>query len=231
MTACSRATSKATCCAGLSPLPLRRPGRELRQEPTQSTSRRPWSANTPSPSGPRPGTELLCAFGRSRGVGRRDAIDLDDRVRYANAHGRVVRNPGGAEDGLCARDVEGNVRCGAVAPPPAKAGEGAQARADASDISPAVVGEYTLADGRKAVPVFQLIAERYLDPQYAPEAVSEQCGIPADTIARIARELAQAAFDSKLTLPIAWTDAWGREHDEMVGRPVSMHAMRGTRDR
>jgi anaerobic selenocysteine-containing dehydrogenase len=90
-----------------------------------------------------------------------------------------------------------------------------------------VVGEYTLADGRKAVPVFQLIAERYLDPQYAPEAVSEQCGIPADTIARIARELAQAAFDSKLTLPITWTDAWGREHDEMVGRPVAMHAMRG----
>src|SRR3546814_4999176 len=94
-------------------------------------------------------------------------------------------------------------------------------------ISPAVVGEYTLADGRKAVPVFQLIAERYLDPQYAPEAGSEQCGIPTDTIARIARELAQAAFDSKLTLPIAWTDAWGREHAELVGRPVSMHAMRG----
>src|SRR3546814_19160091 len=57
--------------------------------------------------------------------------------------------------------------------------------------------------------------------------LSEQCGIPTDTIARIARELAQAAFDSKLTLPIAWTDAWGREHAEMVGRPVSMHAMRG----
>src|SRR3546814_8807904 len=112
-------------------------------------------------------------------------------------------------------------------PYPAFAGEGATERADAIDISPAVVGEYTRADGRKAVPVFQLIAERYLDPQYAPEAVSEQCGIPTDTIARIARELAQAAFDSKLTLPIAWTDAWGREHAEMVGRPVSMHAMRG----
>src|SRR3546814_16344200 len=74
----------------------------------------------------------------------------------ANAHWLVVRNPGGADDGLFARDVEGNVLCWAVAPPPAKAGEGAQARADAIDISPAVVGEYTLADGRKAVPVFQL---------------------------------------------------------------------------
>jgi anaerobic selenocysteine-containing dehydrogenase len=42
-----------------------------------------------------------------------------------------------------------------------------------------------------------------------------------------ARELAQAAFESNLTLPIAWTDSWGREHGEMVGRPVAMHAMRG----
>ena len=72
-------------------------------------------------------------------------------------------------------------------------------RANAIDISPAVVGEYTLEDGRTAIPAFQLLAERYLDPQYSPDAVSERCGIPADTIRRIARELASAAFDSKLT--------------------------------
>src|SRR3546814_21172878 len=29
------------------------------------------------------------------------------------------------------------------------------------------------------------------------------------------------------TLFRSWTDAWGREHAEMVGRPVSMHAPRG----
>ena len=84
-----------------------------------------------------------------------------------------------------------------------------------------------LPDGRKARPVFQLIVDRYLDPRYSPDAVSERCGIPANTIRRIARELAEAAFDSNLTLPIAWTDSWGREHAEMVGRPVAMHAMRG----
>lgn len=100
-------------------------------------------------------------------------------------------------------------------------------RADAPDISPLPVGEYILEDGRRAVPVFQLIAERYLDPQYSPDAVSERCGVPADTIRRIACELAQNAFDSGLTLPIAWTDAWGREHADMPGRPVAMHAMRG----
>src|SRR3546814_14315114 len=136
-----------------------------------------------------------------------DRIDLEYRVRYANAHWLVVRNPGGADDGLFARDVEGNVLCWAVAPPPATAGEGAQARVDAIDISPAVVGEYTLADGSKAVPVFQLIAERYHDPQYAPDAVSEQCGITTGTIDRIPREPAQAASESKPPLPIAWTTA------------------------
>src|SRR3546814_11328461 len=105
-----------------------------------------------------------------------------------------------------------------------------QARADAIDISPAVVGEYTLADGRKAVPVFQLIAERYLNPQYAPAAVSEQCGIPTDTIARIARALAQTAFASKLPLPIPWTDDWCRDHHAMAGRPVPHHAITGASD-
>ncbi|WP_417472240.1 molybdopterin oxidoreductase family protein [Luteimonas mephitis] len=177
--------------------------------------------------GIRPGTDGLFAFALIHELLRMDRIDLDYLVRYANAHWLVVRNPGGADDGLFARDAEGNVLCWAVAPLPAEAGKGAQARADAIDISPAVVGEYTLADGRRAVPVFQLIVERYLDPQYAPDAVSGHCGVPADTIRRIARELAQAAFDSNLRLPIAWTDAWGREHTEMVGRPVSMHAMRG----
>ncbi len=110
---------------------------------------------------------------------------------------------------------------------PLQAKEGVAALADSIDISPAVVGEYTLTDGRKATPVFHLLAERYLDPQYAPEAVSERCGIPVATIRRIACELAEAAFDSNFTLPIAWTDTHGRRQEEMIGRPVSMHAMRG----
>ncbi|MEO6226629.1 MAG: molybdopterin-dependent oxidoreductase, partial [Thermomonas sp.] len=202
--------------------------------------------------GIRPGTDGLFAFALVHELLKADRVDLDYLVRYANAHWLVIRNPGGADDGLFARDADGEALC-AVTPgshpsplPPAGegeqpafasptdgrdraegAGEGGFARANAIDISPAVVGEYTLADGRIAVPVFQLIADRYLDSQYAPDAVSERCGIPADTIRRIARELAEAAFDSNLSLPIAWTDSWGREHKEMVGRPVSMHAMRG----
>ena len=170
--------------------------------------------------GIRPGTDGLFAFALAHELLRMDRIDLDYLVRYANAHWLVIDNPGGADDGLFARDADGNPLCW-------NAEAQAVAHANAIGIAPAVVGEYVLDDGRKARPVFQLIADRYLDPQYAPDAVSERCGIPAETIRRIARELAEATFDSKLSLPIAWTDSWGREHPSMEGRPVSMHAMRG----
>ncbi|GHC11231.1 formate dehydrogenase [Thermomonas carbonis] len=170
--------------------------------------------------GIRPGTDGLFAFALIHELLRMDRIDLDYLVRYANAHWLVIGNPGGADDGMFARDADGGSLCW-------DAEKNVAVDAGRIDISPAVVGNYTLADGRSARPVFQLIVDRYLDPQYAPEAVSERCGIPASTIRRIARELAEAAFDSNLTLPIAWTDSWGREHAEMVGRPVSMHAMRG----
>ena len=201
--------------------------------------------------GIRPGTDGLFAFALAHELLRMDRIDLDYLVRYANAHWLVIDNPGGADDGLFARDADGNALC-ALHPSPSGRGDGGEgkqhieiasntepspqplsrgergfARADAIDISPAVVGEYQLGDGRNARPVFQLIVDRYLDPQYSPDAVSERCGIPASTIRRIARELAEAAFDSKLSLPIAWTDSWGREHASMEGRPVAMHAMRG----
>ncbi|WP_407352951.1 molybdopterin oxidoreductase family protein [Luteimonas sp. R10] len=188
--------------------------------------------------GIRPGTDGLFAFALIHELLRSDHVDLDYLVRYADAHWLVIRDPGGAQDGLFARDDEGRPLCAARAdrpsafrdesPSSASGHEGWRlAPADATDISPLVVGEYTLADGRTAVPVFQLMAERYLDPQYSPDAVSERCGIPAATIRRIARELAAAAFEHPVRLPVAWTDAWGREHDEMLGRPVAMHAMRG----
>jgi anaerobic selenocysteine-containing dehydrogenase len=162
--------------------------------------------------GIRPGTDGLFAFALIHELLRADRIDLEFLVRYANAHWLVRR-----DDGLFARDAEGNPLCWS----------NGLARADAIDVSPAVVGEYTLDDGTLATPAFHLLAERYLDPQYAPDAVADRCGVPAATMRRIARELAAAAFDSNLRLPIAWTDVHGRRHEEMIGRPVSFHAMRG----
>jgi anaerobic selenocysteine-containing dehydrogenase len=168
--------------------------------------------------GIRPGTDGLFAFALIHELLRADRIDLDYLVRYTNAHWLVRTAPGQADDGMFVRDADGRALCATA--------EGT-ALAEGAGVSPRVVGEVELPDGGRARPVFHLLAERYLDPAYAPEAVAARCGIPAETIRRIARELAAAAFDSKLSLPIAWTDAHGRAHARMEGRPVAMHAMRG----
>jgi len=168
--------------------------------------------------GIRPGTDGLFAFALIHECLKNDWIDLDYLVRYTNAHYLVIQNPGAEDDGLFVRDDEGQVMC---------ATGDHFSPADFTNISPRVIGDYVLPDGRKATPVFNLLASRYLDEQYSPENVSERCGIPADTIMRIAKELADAAFKSNFSLPIAWTDVHGNEHKEMIGRPVAMHAMRG----
>jgi sulfite dehydrogenase (quinone) subunit SoeA len=170
--------------------------------------------------GVRPGTDGLFVFALIHELLRADKIDLDYLVRYTNAPWLVVQNPGGADDGLFARDAAGH-------PLAWDQRQNAPVNAMLPDIQPAVVGDITLPGGRKAVPVFQLLAQRYLDPQYAPDAVAERCGIAADTIKRIAAELAAAAFERQVVLDQPWTDWAGRKHDKMIGRPVSMHAMRG----
>jgi anaerobic selenocysteine-containing dehydrogenase len=170
--------------------------------------------------GIRPGTDGLFVGALIRELLIHDRVDFDYLVGYTNAHHLVVRDPGGANDGLIARDGAGKALCWD------KRGNTAQP-ADALDIAPAIAGEFTLPDGRKATPAFQLLAERFLADDYAPESVAAPCGIDAATIRRIARELADAAFDQEIRLPQRWTDCHGREHAEMIGRPVSMHAMRG----
>ena len=92
-------------------------------------------------------------------------------------------------------------------------------------VDPYLLGEFTLPDGRKAKPAFQLLKERV--EEYTPEWASEVTGIPAETIKRLAHEMGITARDEKIELPIAWTDAWGKDHDTITGNPVSFHAMRG----
>jgi anaerobic selenocysteine-containing dehydrogenase len=168
----------------------------------------------------RPGTDGLFVMALIHEVLRADKIDLDFLARYTNAPWLVIKAPGEAEDGLFARDAEGRPLCWD--------GQRRQAvNALAADASPTIAGEVALADGRKAVPVFQLVAERYLDRRYAPDAVAKRCGVPAATIRRIAAELAHAAFEQEIVLQQPWTDWAGRRHETMVGRPVAMHAMRG----
>jgi anaerobic selenocysteine-containing dehydrogenase len=170
--------------------------------------------------GLRPGTDGLFVLALVHELLKAEKIDWDYLGRYTNAAWLVIDDQGGPEDGLFARDAEGRALCWDAA---------RQAAVPASDVTAkaAVVGRYRLADGREAVPSFELLARRYLDPSYAPEAVAARVGISAATIRRIAAELAEAAFEKEVVLDVPWTDWAGRRHEKMIGRPVSMHAMRG----
>ena len=170
--------------------------------------------------GIRPGTDGLLVFALIHELLKADKIDLDYLVRYTNAPWLVIQDPGAPDDGLFARDAEGH-------PLVWDKREERLANGLLPEVAPALVGEVELADGRKAVPAFQLMAARYLDPGYAPDAVAERTGVPAATIRRIAAEIAEAAFEQEVVLDIPWTDWAGRRHEKMRGRPVSFHAMRG----
>lgn len=165
--------------------------------------------------GIRPGTDGLFVLSLAHCLLAAGRVDLEFLARYTNAPNLVIEAPGAAEDGLLARDEAGR--------PLLWNGSEAVAEAD----SAAIAGRFKLADGRSVATVFTLLAERVLDGAYAPETVAPRCGIPAATIRRVAAEIAEAAFDQAIELPVPWTDSWGRHHPTMKGRPVAMHAMRG----
>ncbi|MEZ5648484.1 MAG: molybdopterin oxidoreductase family protein [Alphaproteobacteria bacterium] len=170
--------------------------------------------------GIRPGTDGLLILSLIHELLRADKIDGEFLARYTNASWLVIDAPGTARHGLFARDNKGNPLCfdgrykkivSALSP----------------EANPLLVGARDLDDGTKVVPVFELIAHRYLDPIYAPEQVAMQTGVPAATIKRLAAELAEVAFSKRVVLNVPWTDWAGRRHQQMIGRPISIHAMRG----
>ena len=83
--------------------------------------------------GIKPGTDGLFVGALIHELLRSDRIDLDYLVHYANAHWLVIRNPGGADDGVFARDDAGKPLCWNRA-------TNAVADAQAIDLSPTVVG-------------------------------------------------------------------------------------------
>ncbi len=168
----------------------------------------------------RPGTDGLFVFSIIHELLRAEKVDFRSLARYTNACWLVIQSPGDADDGLFARNDAGEPLCFDLK-------ERRLATANAPGASPAFAGEFTLPDGRKAAPAFALLAARYLSDEFSPDAVAAKIGVPAADIRRIAAELAEAAFEHEITLDVPWTDAWGRRHEKMVGRPVSFHAMRG----
>src|SRR5256714_7972434 len=169
--------------------------------------------------GIRPGTDGLFVLSLIHELLRADKIDFDYLGSYTNAAWLVIQAPGTAEDGLFARNEAGE--------PLVLTATDSLASAMQLGVEARVIGDASLPDGRRAVPVFQLLAERYLDPQYAPEKVAPVCGIPAERIRSLAHEMATTAFEEEIEVAVPWTDWAGRRHASMRGRPVSIHAMRG----
>src|SRR5690606_34288525 len=126
-------------------------------------------------------------------AGRVDAAYL---ARYTNAGWLVVRNPGEGDDGLFLRDEAG-------APLAWDRDRNRAVPALAPEAKPALKGQFDVGD-RTAVPVFQLLAERYLDDAFSPDTVAGETGIAASTIRRIATELAHAAFEREVVIEQPW---------------------------
>ncbi len=168
----------------------------------------------------KPGTDGMLALSMIHVLLSRELFDWEFLVRYTNAPFLVVQTPGVAGDGLLLRNDGGQ--------PLGWDNETEEfVNAMHAGTSPSLFGEYQAPDGRMVKTVMTLIAEKYLDERYAPEQAARLCGLPADTIERLALEMAHVAFNESIEIDCEWTDWAGRRHEKFVGRPVSMHAMRG----
>jgi sulfite dehydrogenase (quinone) subunit SoeA len=179
----------------------------------------------------RPGTDGALLMALLHELVRTGRVDFEFLKRYSNAPQLVVKDAKGAHqfrDGLFAFDPAAGEPGSGRHPHNKLVWDRATQRVTSpwdEGVDPALDGEYRLPDGSLAVPAWSLLVERVGD--CTPEWAAAITGIPAARIEQLAAELAHAAFDQAFTLPIAWTDAWGKRHDHVIGRPVAFHAMRG----
>ncbi|MBX2825634.1 MAG: molybdopterin oxidoreductase family protein [Gammaproteobacteria bacterium] len=170
--------------------------------------------------GIKPGTDGLLALSFVHVLLKNDQFDWDFLRRYTNSTQLVIDAPGSSQNGLLLRDQHGELLAWSQH-------SDAPAQWKDTSIEPALFGEFTTADGTKVKTVMTLLAEKYLDDDYAPENVARITGVDAATIERLALEMAHVAFQETIQINTPWTDWAGREHESFVGRPVAMHAMRG----
>ncbi len=168
----------------------------------------------------RPGTDGLFIGALIAELLKAEKIDWQFLTRYTNSPWLVIDNPGAAYHGLFARDGDGTPLC-------FDTNENKITPMRVGKTKPAMVGEYTLDDGTKAVPAFQHVIKEFLCDKYKLSEVEKQTGIAAEDIERIAAEMAQVAFSEEIVIDMPWTDSYGNKHDQVIGRPVSFHAMRG----
>jgi sulfite dehydrogenase (quinone) subunit SoeA len=166
-----------------------------------------WYAITPGTDGLLILSLIHCLLDAGR-------IDLDYLAQWTNAP-LLVNGAEGPEKGLFVRNAESQ-------PFVIDRHSGQPAPWDGKGVAPDLGAEY---QGNRTV--FRHLAEEYLAPAFAPEAVADRCGISAGRIRALAAELAAAAFDHQVTFDQPWTDFRGNTHASMPARPVSFHAMRG----
>ena len=168
----------------------------------------------------KPGTDGILALSMIHTLLKHRLFDQDFLIRYTNAPNLVVQAPGKQNDGLFYRDAEGNQQVYDL-----------NTAGFVSDMqpgsSPALCGVYETARGEQVKTAFTLLMERYLKDDYAPQHAAAVCGVDAGTIERLALEMAHVAFKETIQIDCEWTDWAGRKQDKFIGRPVSMHAMRG----
>lgn len=171
--------------------------------------------------GIRPGTDAMLALSMLHVLLKHDQFDWEFLIRYTNAAYLVVHTPNEKGHGLLLRNENGK---------PLVWDMKLEAATDGTlpSITPALFFDGEV-NGKPVKSVMTLIAEEYLDDQYSPAKASEICGVPAEQIERLALEMAHVAFKESIEVdvPEGWTDWAGRKHYKFIGRPVSMHAMRG----
>ncbi len=168
-----------------------------------------------------PGTDGLFALALVHELLRANRIDLEFLVRATNAPWLVVDDPGGAEDGLFARGADGEPLCWDAATDQA-------ASALLAGVTPRLVGEVTLEDGRRAPPRVRAawpgaISTRPTRPNRWRRAAAYR---PTRSGASPPSSPRPRSIPTSCSTSPGPTGPGGR-HDRMVGRPVSLHAMRG----
>ena len=181
----------------------------------------------------KPGTDGALLMALLHELIRTDTLDHAFLKRFTNAPQLVVLDEG-AREGLFAFDPN---------PERGPPGDGrnphnklvfdktsgqvlnAYPQGIADGCDPALEGHYTLADGTRVTPAFQLLRERVAS--CTPEWASAITGIAAERIVALAQEMGHAALKQAFELPIPWTDAWGKRHPTTQARPLAFHAMRG----
>ncbi|ALG69423.1 molybdopterin-dependent oxidoreductase [Beggiatoa leptomitoformis] len=168
----------------------------------------------------RPTTDAIFALSMVHVLLKNEQFDWAFLLRYTNAPYLVVNTPNQAGDGLFWRDANGQPQIWDLS-------QHEFTDATQAGVQPALFGEFTAPDGKPLKTVMQILADKYLTADYSPAVAADICGVSAETIERLALEMAHVAFKESITLDIEWTDWAGRKQTQFIGRPVSMHAMRG----